>query len=130
MFQHKVAVLEEVVHRQATSQETESRESEVEGGQTTVRDSQLKSLYQSEKENRAELFGQSGGGTSSLRHRGSGSTEATIERHRRNQESIAEEMMGLARSLKENAMAAKTIIVNDNKVCFNLTLGRHLHHFL
>jgi hypothetical protein len=70
MFQHKVAVLEEVVHRQATSQETESRESEVEGGQTTVRDSQLKSLYQSEKENRAELFGQSGGGTSSLRHRG------------------------------------------------------------
>jgi hypothetical protein len=25
-------------------------------------------------------------------------------------------MMGLARSLKENAMAAKTIIVNDNKL--------------
>ena len=39
-----------------------------------------------------------------------------MERHRRNQESIAEEMMGLARSLKENAMAAKNIIVNDNKV--------------
>ena len=53
----------------------------------------------------------------SLSHR-SGSTEAANERHRRNQESIAEEMMGLARSLKENAMAAKTIIVNDNKVYF------------
>ena len=39
------------------------------------------------------------------------------ERQRRNQENIAEEMMGLARSLKENAMAAKNIIVNDNKVC-------------
>ena len=47
--------------------------------------------------------------------------EVAMERHRRNQESIAEEMMGLARNLKENAIAAKTIIVNDNKVCFTIS---------
>ena len=39
-----------------------------------------------------------------------------MERQRRNQENIAEEMMDIARSLKNNAIAAKTIIVNDNRV--------------
>lgn len=45
-----------------------------------------------------------------------GSHEVVIERQRRNQEAIADEMMGLARSLKENAIAAKDIITRDNKV--------------
>ena len=44
------------------------------------------------------------------------SPEAAMERHRRNQESIAEEMMSIARSLKDNALTAKNIIVNDNQV--------------
>jgi SNARE protein 1 len=39
-----------------------------------------------------------------------------MERHRRNQESIAQEMMGIARSLKENAKTAQNIITGDNKV--------------
>ena len=44
------------------------------------------------------------------------SPEAAMERHRRNQESIAQEMMGIARSLKENAKTAQNIITGDNKV--------------
>ena len=45
-----------------------------------------------------------------------------MERHRRNQEAIADEMMGLARSLKKNAIAARSIIRNDNKVYLIPTL--------
>lgn len=45
------------------------------------------------------------------------SSEVATERHRRNQESIAEEMMSIARKLKDNALTAKNIIINDNKVC-------------
>ena len=39
-----------------------------------------------------------------------------MERQRRRQEAIAGEMMGIARSLKNNAMAARNIISGDNKV--------------
>ena len=44
------------------------------------------------------------------------SSEVAMERQRRNQESIAEEMMGIARGLKNNALAAKDIIIRDNQV--------------
>ena len=44
------------------------------------------------------------------------SSEVAMERHRRQQEGIAEEMMGIARSLKDNALTAKNIITGDNQV--------------
>ena len=44
------------------------------------------------------------------------SVEVKMERQRKRQEDIAQEMMEIARGLKGNAMAAKNIIVNDNKV--------------
>lgn len=39
-----------------------------------------------------------------------------MERQRRSQETIAEEMMTIARSLKDNALTAKNIIIGDNQV--------------
>lgn len=45
------------------------------------------------------------------------SSEVAMERQRRNQESIAEEMMGITRKLKDSALTAKNIIISDNNVC-------------
>ena len=57
-----------------------------------------------------------------------------MERHRKTQESIAEEMMSIARSLKETSLAAKDIITSDNQVytpqpveCSHCSLCSHVH---
>lgn len=45
------------------------------------------------------------------------SSEVTMERQRRNQETIAEEMVDIARKLRDSALNAKSIIISDTKVC-------------
>ena len=40
-----------------------------------------------------------------------------MERQRRNQETIAEEMVDIARKLRDSALKAKSIITSDTKVC-------------
>lgn len=42
--------------------------------------------------------------------------EAAMERHRKMQEDIAEDMISIARSLRHNSLAAKEIIIGDNQV--------------
>ena len=39
-----------------------------------------------------------------------------MERHRRMQEEVAEDMIHIARSLKQNSLAAKDIIIGDTQV--------------
>lgn len=45
------------------------------------------------------------------------SSEVAMERQRRNQETIAEEMVDIARKLRDSALKAKSIITSDTKVC-------------
>ena len=42
--------------------------------------------------------------------------DGMLERHQKMQEEVAEDMVKLARSLKQNAVVAKKIIQDDNKV--------------
>ena len=45
------------------------------------------------------------------------SLDGVVERHQKMQEEVAEDMVKLARSLKQNAVVAKKIMQDDNKVC-------------
>lgn len=58
------------------------------------------------------------------------SSEVAMERQRRNQETIAEEMVDIARKLKHSAQTAKNIITSDTKVCLCICSGGDLAHFL
>lgn len=43
--------------------------------------------------------------------------EAVLQHHHNLQEKLAEDMLNLARNLKNNTMAAQNIIKQDNQVC-------------
>ena len=44
------------------------------------------------------------------------SVQGVLERHQKMQDEIAEDMIRMARSLRDNSLMAKDIIVGDNKV--------------
>ena len=44
------------------------------------------------------------------------SIQGVLERHQKMQDEIAEDMIRMARSLKDNSLIAKDIIIGDNKV--------------
>ena len=44
------------------------------------------------------------------------SIQGVLERHQKVQDEIAEDMIRMARSLRDNSLIAKDIIIGDNKV--------------
>ena len=47
---------------------------------------------------------------------GKGDLESVLRHHEKIQEGVAEDMMNIARSLKNNSLVAKRIILSDNRV--------------
>ncbi len=47
--------------------------------------------------------------------------DSVVSRHQKMQDEIAEDMIKMARSLKNNSLAAKEVILSDNKVIVDLT---------
>lgn len=69
---------------------------------------------------RDQLFAKTEDEDTSLRHRGSTAAlkediDSVVSRHQKMQDEIAEDMIRMARSLKNNSLVAKDIILSDNK---------------
>lgn len=51
--------------------------------------------------------------------------DGVLERHRKMQDEIAEDMVQLARSIRHNSTIARDIILEDNKVSYIIETGLH-----
>lgn len=51
-----------------------------------------------------------------IRKRGGGDLESVLRHHEELQEEVAKDMIDMARSLRDNSLVAKKIILSDNEV--------------